>query len=223
MRKLIRGIMEFRRTRRADYAETFAQLALGQRPDVLLIACSDSRVAVNVFGSTDPGDAFVVRNVGNLVPPSDESGRSTADESEASALEYATLVLGVKHIVVCGHSDCGAMKALAAGRQDFPAPNLRSWLRHAEPVLRRLAAQGAGSGAVDPNELSRRNVLHQLEHVAGYPSVKERLARGEMTLHGLWFDIRHTDVYYYDAEAQAFKVIDDVEGARILSKLPEDG
>ena len=83
MRKLIQGIMEFRKQRRSDYAETFAKLALGQNPDVLFIACSDSRVAVNVFASTDPGDMFVVRNVGNLIPPCDVDGRSLADERSA--------------------------------------------------------------------------------------------------------------------------------------------
>lgn len=142
MRKLIQGIMEFRRERRADYKEAFAHLALGQRPDVLLVVCSDSRVAVNVFGSTDPGETFVVRNVGNMIPPLDEDGRSVADESEALAIEFATGRLEVSHIIVCGHSDCGAIKALCAGRSNVAEPNLRAWLRHAEPALAAARAGG---------------------------------------------------------------------------------
>ena len=96
MRKLLRGIAEFRRTRRPDYAETFARLALGQKPDALLVACSDSRVVPNLFASTEPGDLFVVRNVGNLIPPCGADGRSTSDESEAAAVEFALRVLSVR-------------------------------------------------------------------------------------------------------------------------------
>ena len=215
MQKLIRGIMQFRRERRADYQEKFAQLALGQTPDLLFIACSDSRVAVNVFGSTDPGDAFVVRNVGNLIPPCDADGRSVGDESEASAIEFAIGRLGVSHIIVCGHSDCGAMKALCAGRATVAEPNLRAWLRHAEPAL--AAARSAGTA--DVNSVGRLNVLTQLEHIAGYPVVRERLSRGDLQLHGLWFDIRHVDVYCYEPERREFVLIDDEEGERILARI----
>lgn len=211
MKKLIRGIMEFRRTRRDEYKETFAHLALGQRPDVLLIACSDSRVAVNVFGSTDPGDAFVVRNVGNLVPPADATGHSVGDESEASAIEFALTQLDVRHIIVCGHSDCGAIKALIGGRARIAAPNLRAWLRHAEPALAR--------GGNDADQVSQQNVLEQLDHIRSYPVVKERLAKGALTLHGLWFDIRNVDVHYYEPERGVFTVIDEEEGERIIGRM----
>jgi carbonic anhydrase len=215
MRKLIAGIMEFRRLRRADYQDTFAELALGQRPDVLFIACSDSRVAVNVFASTDPGDMFVVRNVGNLIPPSDVDGRSTSDESEASAIEFALSRLEVSHVVVCGHSDCGAIKALCAGRGTIPEPNLRAWLRHAEPAL----AEARKKGTDDVRTVSQLNVLQQLEHIGGYPLVKSRVDRGELQLHGLWFDIRGADVYYFEPLRGKFVLIDDMEGASVLERL----
>src|SRR5664279_3501391 len=142
MRKLIAGIMEFRRLRRADYEETFAQLALGQRPDVLFIACSDSRVAM-------------------------------------------------------------------------AEPNLRSWLRHAEPALE--AARKLGKE--DVNTVSKLNVLRRLEHIAGYPVVKSRVEQGELQLHGLWFDIRHADVYFFERSTGEFVLIDDEEGARVLQRL----
>src|SRR5712692_11162570 len=117
MRKLVQGIVEFRRSRRPDYAETFSRLALRQKPDALYIACSDSRVAINVFASTEPGDLFVVRNPGNIVSPAAPNGLSVADESEAAAIEFAVGQLAVRDIIVCGHSSCGAMSALLQGRE----------------------------------------------------------------------------------------------------------
>lgn len=132
MKKLIKGIVDFRTKLQPSYKETFARLALGQSPDALFIGCSDSRVAVNVFASTDPGDLFVVRNVGNLVPPCGSDGQSTADESEAAAIEFALDTLNVSYIIICGHSECGAMQALANGRSKVKSQNLRSWLRHGE-------------------------------------------------------------------------------------------
>ena len=128
MKKLVKGIIDFRKHVRPSYRETFARLALGQSPDTLFIACSDSRVAPNVFASTDPGDLFVIRNVGNLVPPcGGEHGRSTADESEAAAIEFAVMNLGVSDVIICGHSECGAMQALLNGREKVQTPNLKSW------------------------------------------------------------------------------------------------
>src|SRR5579859_1890618 len=117
MRKLIQGIMDFRKNRRPEYKETFARLALGQSPDALFIACSDSRVAVDVFASTEPGDLFVVRNPGNIVSPAAADGLSVADESEAAAIEFAVSMLKVRDIIVCGHSSCGAMGGLIRGRE----------------------------------------------------------------------------------------------------------
>src|SRR5438045_8534248 len=130
MRKLVQGIVDFRRKRRTDYAETLSRLALRQKPDALYISCSDSRVQANVFASTEPGDLFVVRNPRNLVSPAGPDGRSVSDESEAAAIEFALDVWQVSDLIVCGHSDCGAMAALPAGRGDGSRPPLPSGLRH---------------------------------------------------------------------------------------------
>ena len=116
MRKLIMGIVDFRERLLAQHAERFRDLAQGQTPDALFITCSDSRIVPDLLASTDPGDLFVMRNVGNLVPPATAEGASTGDLSEASAIEYAVLVLKVRSVVVCGHSECGAMKAALAGK-----------------------------------------------------------------------------------------------------------
>src|SRR4051812_40289676 len=108
MKKLIHGIVDFRQRALPGYREHFARLALGQKPDALFIACSDSRVAPNVFASSDPGDLFMVRNVGNLIPPCGECGVSDGDQSEMAAIEFTLSNLTVSDIIVCGHSECGA-------------------------------------------------------------------------------------------------------------------
>src|SRR5690348_1183506 len=132
MRKLLHGIVEFRNNRRPDYREKFARLALGQAPDTLFIACSDSRVVPNLFASADPGDLFVIRNVGNLIAPAGGNGVSGSDESEAAAVEFALANLKVTDIIICGHSECGAMQVLLKGRGTIEPFHLRSWLRHGE-------------------------------------------------------------------------------------------
>jgi carbonic anhydrase len=204
MKKLIQGILQFRETQRQGLAETFGKLALGQQPDALFIACSDSRVAVNVFASTDPGDLFVLRNVGNLVPPFGHPGGA----GTAAAVDFAVDTLRVRDIIVCGHSDCGAIAAVHRG-PDLPDGPLKDWL-----------AMGAVDAAdTDRNVTSRRNVLAQLEHLRGYPSVAKAMAERHLCLHGMWFDIRHLDVLYHDESARVWLVLDAENGERILGRI----
>ncbi len=206
MKKLIRGIIEFHETKRKGYEETFSRLALGQKPDALFVACSDSRVAVNVFASTDPGDLFVVRNVGNLVPPYGNPGGT----GTAAAVDFAVDKLKVADIIVCGHSDCGAMHAHVKGQEALPEGSLKSWLE-----------MGAGPEArgLDVNEASRRNVIAQLGHLRAYPAVARALGERGLGLHGLWFDIRHLEVLYYEETPRKWTVLDGVEGERILKVI----
>jgi carbonic anhydrase len=216
MKKLIRGIVDFRKNVRPSCKDTFAQLALGQRPDSLFIACSDSRVVPNLFASSDPGDLFVVRNVGNLVPVASEHGLSNSDQSEAAAIEFALLALPVTQIIVCGHSECGAMAALAGGGPQISAPNLKNWLRHGEGSLRRLGKSSLGYGLKPQDRLSQINVLEQIEHLKTYPVVRDRLRAGGLRLHGWWFDIREADVYEYDSAEQRFHLIDEAYAKVLL-------
>jgi carbonic anhydrase len=221
MRKLVKGIIDFRENVRPQYRETFAHLALGQSPDTLFIACSDSRVAPNVFASTDPGDMFVIRNVGNLVPPcAGPDGHSTADESEAAAIEFAVQNLGITDVIICGHSECGAMQALLNGRAGVATPNLKSWLRHGEEALRALAARAK----VDPklpahNQLSQLNVLRQVEHLKSYPLIRDRIAAGKLRVHAWWFELVTAAVYSWDRDAERFLEIDEKRAERILASL----
>ena len=208
MQKLLRGIVEFRETQLHAYREKFRSLATAQAPDSLFIACSDSRVVPNLFASTDPGQLFVMRNVGNLMPEAHGSGHSVADESEAAAIEYALGALSVRDIVVCGHSNCGAMRAALTG--DIPAgmPNLTAWLRHAAPAVRRLAEKGP----IDPSlpawdQLSQWNVLVQLENIRTYPMVADRLAKGALQLSAMWFDVATGVVHAFDDEEGAYREI----------------
>lgn len=206
MKKLIQGILRFRSEKREGYAEHFQELALGQKPDALFIACSDSRMAINVFASTDPGDLFVLRNVGNLVPPYGHPGGT----GTVAGVDYALETLGVRDVIVCGHSDCGAMRAHCAGHASLGAGALRDWLD--------MGATGGGAG-IGVDEASRRNVLAQIEHLRGYPSVARAVRERGLVLHGLWFDIHSMDVLYYEWEPGTWTVLDEVEGERILRRL----
>lgn len=220
MKKLIRGIVEFRKTLRPGYRETFARLALGQSPDALLIACSDSRVAPNLFASTEPGDLFVIRNPGNLIAPCGADGISVSDESEAAAIEFATLALNVRDIIVCGHSECGAMRMLIDGGKDLAAPHLHSWLRHAEKALGKVRSGARLGPDLSPaNQLSQWNVLQQLDHLRTYSVVRERIQSGRLQLHAWWFDIAQAEVLSFEDQAGRFVTIDDAEAARILERL----
>jgi carbonic anhydrase len=213
MKKLLNGILEFRRSSLADYRRRFASLARGQNPDALMIACADSRVVPNVFASTDPGDLFVARNVGNLVPCC--CGSASCGSAEAAAIEFGLATLHVADVIVCGHSECGAMQTILGGREDLSEGSLREWLRHGDPSLRRLRSSGTGEGSV--NELSKVNVLQQMEHVRSYPVVQERLARGEVRIHGWWFELATADVYFYDERDGRFRLIDESSPGRMVT------
>lgn len=218
MKKLVAGILDFRKNVRPTYRETFARLALGQSPDTLFIACSDSRVAPNVFASTDPGDMFVIRNVGNLVPACGGThGLSTADESEAAAIEFAVQNLGVTNVIICGHSECGAMQALLNGREKVQTPNLKAWLRHGENALYALdRRQDFASNHPKHNRLSQLNVLQQVENLKSYPLIQERLSANKLRVHAWWFELANATVHCFDNTTNKFIEIDEQNAEHIL-------
>jgi carbonic anhydrase len=209
MRKLIWGIVEFREQQLPQYAEHFRELAGGQSPDTLFITCADSRVVPNLLVSTDPGELFTMRNVGNLVPPATADGLSTGDLSEASAIEYSVKVLKVANIVVCGHSGCGAMKAVLAPAPLDDAPNLAAWLAHARPAVSRLALETApAAGLTLSDRLSQLNVLVQRDNLMTYPDVRTAIENGVLRLSAWWFDIAKGDMYAWQDDTHSFAVID---------------
>lgn len=220
MRKLIEGIVEFRETLLPEYAERFRKLADRQTPDTFFISCSDSRVVPELVASTDPGDLFVMRNVGNLVPPANVEGGSTGDLSEGGGIEFALLVLQVPNIVVCGHSECGAMKAALAGDPVPSAPNLNKWLHHAAPAVFRLEQEGPLDESIpEHNQLSQLNVLVQMENLVTYPIVRERMQAGTLQLGAWWFDIATGEMHSYQRETRRFEPIDRGNAERLICRF----
>jgi len=218
MRHLFQGLAGSREAMSPRLRALFKDLANEQRPELLVFACSDSRMLPALTGGDQPGSVFVVRSVGNIVAPADESGKSIGDVSEASAIEYAIEVLGIRDIAVCGHSNCGAMAAVLKGREAYrqTAPNLFEWLAHAD------AHEGHArvdldfpAGLSEADRLSQANVLRQLEHVASFLPVKSR--RGEVNLHALWFDIGHAMLQLYEADQRRFVPLDEAEVVRLLT------
>ncbi|OAH11348.1 bifunctional SulP family inorganic anion transporter/carbonic anhydrase [Streptomyces jeddahensis] len=232
---LASGISAFQRNTAPLVRSELARLAReGQRPTQLFLTCADSRLITSMITSSGPGDLFVVRNVGNLVPlPGEESG----DDSVAAAIEYAVDVLEVQSITVCGHSGCGAMQALlksaAHGQSDDGtgqrsadsgqvAPDdvqtpLRRWLRHGLPSLWRLAdterpwARLAGREPADDVErLCLTNVVQQLEHLRAHEAVARRLAEGTLELHGMYFHVGEAQAYLLAGTAPDGLVFDQV-------------
>lgn len=210
MHKLLAGIKDFHERVRPTYRERFAHLALGQSPDCLFIACSDSRVVPNLFASTDPGDLFVLRNVGNIVPPSGVGGVD-GDECAGAAVEFATLEVGVRDVVVCGHSSCGAMRAALARGEPSRTPNLDRWLEHVAPSLTRLPHEIAlDPDLPDVDRLSQAHVLQQLDHLRTYPAVSERLRGEKLRLHAWWFDLANAQVMAFDQDKRMFVPLVDL-------------
>jgi len=167
-------------------AELFATLATGQSPHTLFITCADSRVDPSLMVQADPGDLFVVRNAGNIVPALDADG-SSADGTAAS-IEYAVAVLGVEHIVVCGHSGCGAMAGLIDPDSLSTLPSVARW----------VAKSGADPTGIEVDALIENNVLVQLDDLAKYPSVHRALDADAVTIHGWVYDIGTGGVRTYD-------------------------
>lgn len=217
MKKLIQGIVDFRRSLTEERRALFSKLALGQKPDTLFIACSDSRVVPNLFASTNPGDVFVLRNIGNLIPP---VSSEPEEASAQAAIEFSVFSLKISDIIVCGHSECGAIKALVEGIDSVSSPHLASWLKYGEESVRKVRSGFVINPVLsEQNQISQVNVLQQMEHIAGYPFVRERMEKKKLRIHGWWFDIAHADVYCYEPKFQQFVLIDEKEAKFILERM----
>ncbi|MYW17576.1 transporter [Streptomyces sp. SID2955] len=215
-RELARGISSFQRNTAPLVREELARLAReGQRPSQLFLTCADSRLVTSMITASGPGDLFVVRNVGNLVPPPGEEG---GDDSVAAAIEYAVDVLGVRSITVCGHSGCGAMQALAGAGTGGGSTPLRRWLRHGLPSVARMAGDRgdrprlAGREPADAVELlCLANVVQQLAHLRAHGPVARALADGELELHGMYFHVGEAQAYLL-GQAEEGAVFEHVTG-----------
>ena len=205
MDRIIDGISRFRTEVFPQARPLYETLARdGQTPQALMISCSDSRVVPEIVTGSGPGDLFVTRNAGNIVPPYSE----TADGGVTSAIEYAVVGLGVKHIVVCGHTDCGAMKALLHPAALAEMPTVARWLGHCRCSLG--VFRQAHDGLPDKEAarvLAMENVAAQLAHLRTHPCVAARVATGALTLHGWLFEIETGTLLALDGDTGGFAPI----------------
>ncbi|MGI3224321.1 carbonic anhydrase [Streptomyces sp. GTA36] len=172
--------------RHADFESgEYRKLAEGQCPEVLFITCSDSRVIPALITGARPGEIFELRNAGNIVPP---YSAYRAASGEAATIEYALEVLGVQHLVVCGHSHCGAMGALKSGDDLSALPGVDAWLELARPELAVVLTEFSDDPSSLP-EVAQRNVVNQLAVLRSYPGVRQRLDTGRLQLHGWYYEI----------------------------------
>lgn len=204
--QVLGGVREFQQDAAAKVRPYFEQLAEGQSPSQLFLTCSDSRVVPHLITSSGPGDLFVVRNIGNIVPRYQDDVTS-GDHSVAAAIEYATEVLGVKSITVCGHSCCGAMKALLGGRgEDTPTCGLDAWLGHGSHTMARFRvdATDISKDIAEHDQLCQVNIAQQIDNLLTYPGVRERVASGDLHLIGMFFDIASAEVHFLDEGSGQF-------------------
>jgi len=204
LQSIVDGFNRFRSEIYPQQEELFKKLATAQNPRAMFITCADSRVVPELITQSSPGDLFVSRNVGNVVPPYGQmmGGVSTA-------IEYAVMALGVQHIIICGHSDCGAMKAVLDPSGLERMPTVKAWLRHAE-VAKTVVADNCG--CADHNTLgilTEENVVAQLDHLRTHPSVASRMASGQVFIHGWVYDIESCEIKAYDAQQGEFRLIGD--------------
>jgi len=183
-RRLVQGVERFRDQLRAQLSPLFAQLADGQEPHTLFLTCSDSRVGPKLITGAQPGGPSVVRNIGALMPPSSAEDRN----DEGAALEYAVKVLGVRNVVVCGHSSCGAMKALKGGEIPDDLHALQCWARTATQLVPDV------HDFAELEDLTRATSVKQLEHVLSYPVVRDTVARGELSVAAWFYDVERAEV-----------------------------
>lgn len=205
MDKLIAGVRKFQRDELGRYQKIFRRVAKeGQSPHTLFITCCDSRIHAEWITQSQLGELFVVKNIGNIVPP---ATLLSVTNSTAAAIEFAVEVLGVGHIVICGHSGCGAIEALIKGLPDRnKMPHLCDWLALAAPVQEAMLRDYASltDGVERANIAAQKNVLMGLDNLATYPVVKNRLAEKKLQLHGWFFKIATAEVLAYDEQSKQF-------------------
>jgi carbonic anhydrase len=201
MDKLIAGVHRFRRAIYPAQQDFFQQLAAkDQKPMALFITCSDSRVHPNLITQTEPGDLFLIRNAGNIVPPYSPQGGG-----ESATIEYSVEVLGIRNIVICGHSQCGAMQALLNCDSIAHLPAVRAWCTHAEATRRIVQQKYHGLNGKDlAIAATEENVLVQMNNLSTHPCVAARMASRELHVYGWYYDIGSGQVYQYDQSRGRF-------------------
>lgn len=219
MKKLVTGYQRFRDHAFEEHKELFAHLGTGQWPEVLFITCSDSRIDPNLLTQTKPGDLFVLRNAGNIVPP-----YGSTPNAEAATIEYAIEALGVRDVVVCGHAQCGAMKALLDPPTSPSLGAVKEWLALAEPtrrVVERCYADCDDASKV--NVAIQENVLQQLANLRTHPCIASHLAAGDLRLHAWVYQFTTGAVFSHDAEEGKFRPLTEAAKPAVARRALDGG
>ena len=200
MKALIDGFLKFQKEAFPQRTDLFKHLATTQQPGTLFITCSDSRVVPELLTQQEPGELFVIRNAGNIVP-----SYSPHPGGVSATVEYAVAVLGVTDIVICGHSDCGAMTAVAKCTCMDHLPAVAGWLEHAESAKVINESRSHPSEAAKLSSMVRENVIAQLANIQTHPSVRLAQEKGAVNLHGWVYDIETGSIDALDADGRSFK------------------
>ena len=187
MEHIISGVAKFQKEVYPSKKAAFQKLANGQNPEVLFITCADSRIDPNLVTQTEPGELFICRNAGNIIPPhSNQTGGMTA------SIEFAVAALGVSHIIICGHSDCGHSR-----------------------VATEVVKEKCGCAELNNNDhlglVIEENVVQQLQHIKTHPAVAAKIATGQVKLHGWVYDIESAEIKTYDEATGSFKPVEDTD------------
>ena len=195
MKKIIQGVHSFQTNYLTTHREMFELLSQGQHPRVLFITCSDSRIDPNLITQSEPGEMFIIRNAGNIIPP-----YGAANGGEGAAVEYAVQALGIREIIVCGHSHCGAMKGLLKlDKLEEDMPLVYQWLKHTEATRRTVKDNYQHyEGEQLLQATIEENVLTQIENLRTYPSIHSKLHKGEIELHAWMYHIETGEILEYD-------------------------
>jgi carbonic anhydrase len=204
IKRLVKGLRDYRQSHYCNHQDLFEQLSHGQKPRVLFITCSDSRIDPNLLTQTDLGELFVIRNAGNIIPP-----YGATNGGEGASVEYAIHALGIEEVIVCGHSHCGAMKGLLKLQKlEEDMPLVSEWLRHTEATRRLLKENYSHLEGEELIEMAvAENVLTQLENLRTYPVIHSRMHQGKLNLYGWIYQIENADVLAYNPDSDAFEPI----------------
>ena len=199
MQKIVNGYLQFKESGFKERKDLFTKLSNSQNPEVLFITCSDSRIDPNLITQTEPGDLFVIRNAGNIVPP-----HTVESDGIVASIEFAVVALGVKHIVVCGHSNCGAMKGALNTSGLTALPKVKSWLNYCSEAVAVVESREGDLMSDELNSVTQENVLLQIRRLEQYPEISKRLAKGDIEIHGWVYEIGDGIIRCFNQEKQAF-------------------
>lgn len=208
MKELFDGVSKFLEDDFNHYKDLYKSLKSRQKPHTLFITCIDSRIVPNLITKSLPGDLLVVRNIGNIVPPYSKDGKINGYLSTIAAVEYAISILHIKNIIICGHSDCGACRAIyGENTQTQNTPYVKKWIDLLDPVKEKVLTLKPKNKIKRMWLTEQLNIQKQLENLMTYPFVEERFDRGEIRIYGWYYIIPTGEIYNYNMITKEFKLV----------------